>query len=811
MLVKYPGLSLVSVFGMSIAITVGVGGFGLIDSLVRGELPLPDGARVVTLQNADIRVPGSRDAHVARDFVLWREELRAVTDLSAFRYEEVALQEPEGGPRIGAVALISASGFRVAQVSPLLGRTLLKEDEQPGAAPVVVIGYDEWQRRFGQDPGIIGQTLRLGTTIHTVVGVMPKGFRFPVNHGFWVPLQLRPTLYEVGAGPELTVFGRLSDGATLEQAQAELETISRRMVATHPETHEHLRAQVLPYVEAFVGLNSSTRGLLVSSVQLALSLLLIVVAVNVAVLIYARTAARTGEIALRSALGASRARVVTQLFAEALGMSAAAALAGVGVASYGLGWLRDFIDRQNAVGLPFWVDLGISPAMVLYAVALAILAAVIMGVLPALKVTGRAPKSRFRTLPAGGQGLQLGRTWTMLIVTQVAIAVAVLPYAVYVLIPSITRGFAMPDYAIGEFLQATLSLDEMDQPAGADSIDTFAPRFLDSATELLLRLRSQAEVAGVTFSSRFPGTESVVPVEVEGSDERASAWLNEVDTRLFGTFGVPVVAGRGFVESDAAPASNTVIVDRVFAEEILGNEEVLGRHIRIVRVGQDGVDAQPTPVEWLEVVGIVPDFTVPPAFQPKAPKLYRPLALAEAPEVLWLAVRLRDGASPLAFMGRLREIAESVAPDLRLGQLSTTVASERERATGLRLLALVTVAVMGSVLLLSVAGVYAMLSFIVTSQRREIGIRAALGAAPRRLLAGTFKNAGTQLGAGVMGGLVLAETIAHVVGGSVLLGGENTYVLPTVMVLIMSIGLLAVVGPALQGLSVQPNEALRGE
>ena len=811
MLGKYPGLSLVSVFGMSVAIAIGAGGFSLIHALVGGELPMVEGGRVVTLQNADIRVPGNRDAHALHDFLLWREELESVVDLSAFRTEVAAVEGGEGGIRVGAIAVMTASGFRMARVSPAFGRTLLEEDERPGAAPVVLIGYDEWQRRFGGDREIIGQTLRLGTTVHTLVGVMREGFRFPVNHGYWVPLRLEPTLYEVGGGPEITVFGRLSDGATIEQARAELTTVSGRMVAAYPETHEHLRAQVVPYVDAFVGINSPARALLAGSVQLALSLLLIVVAVNVAILVYARTAARMGEIAVRCALGASRRRVVAQLFAEALVLSGTAALLGVAVAALGFEWFQELINREDPVGLPFWVDLGLSPTLVVYAAGLAIVAAVIMGVLPALKATERGIRSGLQALPTGGSGLRLGHTWTALIVTQVAIAVAVLPYAVYVLGPSITRGFAVPDYPVEEFLQATLTLDELGVTADADLEEEAGSRFLDGATEFLRRLEAEPEVSGVAFASHFPGTEQVVSVEVQGYEGRAAAWLNEVDTNLFTIFDVTIMAGRGFVDSDAGPGSNAVIVDRVFAEEIFGDGEVLGRHVRLPGAGRDGTNSERGPGEWLEIVGVVPDFTVPPAFQPKAPKLYRPLSLAEVTGVLRLAIRMRRDTAPVTFMGRPREIAAAVAPDLRLNRLATAAAAERERTTGLLLLALVIVAVMGSVLLLSAAGVYAMMSFIVASRRREIGIRAALGAAPGRVLIGTFKRASAQLGAGAMGGLALAEGLARAAGGSLLFAGESTYVLPTVVVLLMSIGLLAAVGPALRGLAVEPTEALRQE
>lgn len=705
--------------------------------------------------------------------------------------------------------MMTASGFRAAGVSPILGRAVTDDDERPGAARVVVIGYEEWQRHFDGDRDVIGRTLRLGATAHTVVGVMPQGFRFPVNHGLWVPLQLLATGYEAGEGPELTVFGRLADGATVEQAQAELTGIGARLAGD--ARYEHLRAQVVPYVEAFVGVNSSMRGVLVTSIQVALSLLLIVVAVNVAVLVYARTAARMGEIAVRSALGASRRRVVGQLFTEALALSGIAALLGLTTAAFGFEWLRTIVDREDPVGLPYWVDLSVSPSLVAYAAALALLAAVTTGVLPALKATGRTVRTHLQTLSTGGGGLRLGRTWTVLIVAQVTIAVAVLPYAISLLVPSVTRGFAAPEYPVEDFLRLTLSLEDGTPEEQGDPDRSSGIGFVDAVSALVHRLEAQPEVGGVTYASRFPGEERVAGFEVEGTGRHEAVWLNEIDAELLETLDVSLVAGRGFEPTDALTGANSVIVDEVFAEELLGNGNAIGRRVRHVEADGATEEDPQSSVEWLEIVGVVPAFTVPPAFQPKAPKLYRPISLPDAEEGLWLVVRTRPDVTPAAFMGRLREIAADVAPDLVVGELSTARAAERGRATGLLTLAVLTLAVMGSVLLLSAAGVYAMMSFIVTSGMREIGIRSALGAAPVRMVISTFRRAGGQLGLGLVGGLVVSEATARAAGASVLFSGESVYVLPAVVVVVMWVGLVAAVPPTMRGLAIEPSRALRGE
>jgi hypothetical protein len=281
-----------------------------------------------------------------------------------------------------------------------------------------------------------------------------------------------------------------------------------------------------------------------------------------------------------------------------------------------------------------------------------------------------------------------------------------------------------------------------------------------------------------------------------------------VDVDFFSVFDIPVLAGRGFTDSDAAPGGNAIVVDRVFAEAVLGGPEVLGRRVRDLTRTASGETAQGP---WLEIVGVVPGLGVNPSnADPPGPKLYRPVVLADAPAGLALAVRMRDGVLPAAFAGRLREASAAVDPALQLHQLRTATAAERERQRAFLGLAAMIVAVTLSVLLLSAAGVYAIMSFTVARRRREIGIRTALGAAPRRLMASIFARVGAQLGGGVLAGLVVAAVLDRAMGGGPL-AGKGMLLLPLVAGFMVLVGLLAAVGPARRGLAVQPTEALREE
>ena len=816
MMRKHPGLSVVSVIGMAVAIAIGAGFFGAISATMDTSLPLEEGGRIVALQvsRADRAGPERR---ILDEFDAWRGGLRSVRDVGAFRGDRRNLIVEGGGSELVPVAEMSAAGFRVARVPALLGRTLVESDEHAGAPPALVIAYEEWQRRFGGDPDIVGRTVRLGRTPHTVVGVMPAGFRFPVNHRYWIPLRLDPLDHEPGAGPAIEVFGRLVDGFTTAQAQAELSAISRHLAQVHPESHADRRPRVLPYTHPYFDIDSPAMAMAMHGLRMVISLLLVVIAANVGVLVYARTATRTGEIAVRSALGASRRRIVTQLFVEAFVLSLIAAAAGLAIAAAGLAFTHDLLVRATGDMFPFWVDFGLSPGVVAYVLGLSIVAAVIVGVAPALKATGPRVQAALQQHTARGSVPRLGGTWTVLIVGQVAVAVAILPYAAFAAGESISRGTAEPGYAADEVLRAWLSMEREEAPpaAVAEMYErAYAARFVDRTGDLLRRLEAEPAVAGVTFANSFPGYEGSARIEIEesgvGGEGEAVHVVrsNRVAIDLFDVLDVPIVSGRGFTEADRQPGENAVIVNEVFARRLSGGGAVLGRRIRHVSPAPAGTGEPMRRGPWLQIVGIVPDFSPPSNFEPAEPRIYESTAVA-APPATVLAVRVREGSAS-AFAQRLMAITASVDPTLQLHDLQTAAAAEQDAQRSLRFLAAGITAITLSVLLLSAAGIYAMMSFTVASRRREIGIRTALGADPRRVLGAIFARSGAQIGAGVLVGLLLAAAIEWGTGGRIL-GGTSMLLLPAVALFMAGIGLAAALGPARRGLAIQPTEALRAD
>src|SRR5687768_17169910 len=275
MMRKYPGLTVVGVLGMAVAVAIGAVSFGIIYNLVGNSIPLEDGDRIVAIQNLSGGSDNEGRATHLHDLDVWRRELRAVEALGAYRTVDRNLITPRGRPEPVRVAEMSASGFRIARVPPLSGRYFNEDDEQRGAVPVVVIGYSVWQSRFGGERDVIGRTLQLGATQHTVIGVMPRGFAFPINNRVWTPLRLHPSDFERGKAPSVEVFGRLASNATIDNARTQLATIGQRLTAAYPATHEKVRPRILPYALMFI--DSPELAWALHAIQLLVSMLLVVI------------------------------------------------------------------------------------------------------------------------------------------------------------------------------------------------------------------------------------------------------------------------------------------------------------------------------------------------------------------------------------------------------------------------------------------------------------------------------------------------------------------------------------------------------
>jgi putative ABC transport system permease protein len=813
------GLTLAGGLAMTIVITLAAVVFVFLDEFMgRTAPPLDEGDRIVALQSWDAEAHRRRE--VSRlDLERWGKTMTSVEDVGGFETIERRLIIDGRPAEWVRVAEIAASGFRLARVPPLLGRWITEADERVAAAPVVVIGYDVWQSRFASDRTVIGQTMRLGEIVHTVIGVMPEGFAFPVNHRYWIPLRSDP-VGSLKPAPSGVVFARLARGVSLDSAQAELTTIgllpppieattlASRGSAAQTTTGDGRRPRVVPYTFAFT--DDVERGELAWQqriILLLVALLLVPPCLNIAILIYARTVTRQEEFAARFALGASRSRIVVQLCVEVLVLSSAAGAMALVLTRPILTQIGEIIRRFPDLGgsLPFWVDFNFSWRAALFVAGLSVVAALIAGLIPALQATGRVLPVALRSLNSRTR-IPLGATWTALIVAQVGLAVALLPSTVELAWGSLRPSILGPGFAARGFLTARLLVDSSfdsrspaagEQPVAQDRLQI----------DVLRQIETELGASSVTFASALPGGEPSTFVEIAALNddeaaggERVRRYIraNQVDRNFFAVFDVAAVAGRTFDGRDFSTAG-TAIVDQTFVRQVFGDDNPIGRRVRPV----PAAGTEPGP--WFEIVGIVPDR---PANTSQG-RMYVPALSGARGPASSIQLAVRAGPDPAAMSRRLQEIATNRDPSLRLEDVRRLdeVYGETQMSSNLMSYALAIVTM--SVLALSAAGLYALMSFTVTLRRREIGIRTALGARPGRLLASIFARALWQIGAGVIVGVTVALVLHRMLNIEVEGGWHIPGILPAAAIFILMIGLLSAAGPARRATRVDPTEALR--
>ena len=807
MLAKYPALSLIGGAGLAVGVAIGTGFFAVAYSLLYATLPVARGERIVVLQNWDLdaNTEMRRSMH---DLATWQREMKTVEEIGAFRTVERNLIVPGGPAEPVQVAQITAPGFNITGVPPVIGRPIVAADERAGAPPIVVIGADVWHSRFGGDASVLGRELRLGNVVHTIVGVMPEGYGFPVNHSYWIPLSSDAAAYEPREGPEVFIFGRLRDGVAMEQAQAELSALGEQTASAFPQTHARLQPRLMPYTQAILDI-SGTSAFELTMLQSMASLLAVIVAINVGVLVYARTATRQREIAVRAAVGASRRRIVGQLFIEALVLCGAAAAAGVGLARFGIGQVYAIFAADGT--LPYFLDLGIPFAAYAYVGMLTLFAAAVSGVLPALQATGRRVQDTLKQT-SGTDGLRLGHVWTALIIAQVAIAMTALPAIVKISWGGIEGSQTNANFREESFLAAIVST-EADAPIGMPQeiyARESALRFEKSKTDLLTGLEAEPAVDDVTVADSVPGSEPWASIAIDGPTTSQSgavfARVNRVATDFFDAFGARVVAGRELREGDGTGSVQAIVVNHAFAVQLLGGTNAVGRRVQYVKAGA-AAPVIGAPATQYEIVGVMSDLSTntlaPEQIDPVIYHLLRSSTRATA------LIRMR-GTDPLQVSGRVRELTSALDPTLRL-RIVAFSEMKQQAQIAVRLMVLGPWLVIVTALLLSAAGIYAMMSFTVSQRRKEIGIRAAMGADAGQLLRSIFSKAALQLAAGVAVGIVMALMIDQASGDDEFLGSFGRALLPVTAAVMTIVGLFATIGPARRGLRIQPTEALRAE
>jgi len=804
MLVKHPALTVIATIAVAFAIAVGTVGFEIARHVLWPTIPLPDGKAIVALRNWNVAdnasVPASR-----RDYTLWQGGLSTITDLSAVQVEErnVALGAGPGQPE--TVANVTASTFALTRVPALMGRTLLEADERGDAPDVVVVGYEFWKNKLDGARDVVGRVIRISGRPVAIVGVMPRGYGFPQRNDVWRPLHLE-RIRE--ASPSLSyVFGRLAAGHARAEAVAQVAAIGGRAATMFPETRKNVRLQVVSLPDAVEYWDDDVPWML-ASMNVFLVLLAALLCGNVAMLLFARAVSRERELLVRAALGASRGRLIMQLFAEALLLCAIGAAVGLTVAHYALAATWTMIEGKGGP-LPFWLDTSLSTTTTLYAVGLTLFAAAIAGFVPALKVTSGGADRRLRAASSGGGGLQFGGVWTVVIVAQIALT-TVLPVPLLGVRPAGTQK-APVGFPAEAFLTATLAIDHLDGVAASG--DTVpggrAVRLETRYQALAARLREQPGVLDVTYADQMPLTRlRWSAIEAEGSPPNDGndhckpnycAGSVSVDPRFFDVVGAPVIRGRALTTADAEQKTRAIVVNEFFVNRVLHGRNPIGRRIRFVWNPDRSAES------WYEIVGVVPNLGVSDnegdwgragVYQAKLPR-----------ETGTLRVAIHVRGDPQRFATRLRELAQTTDPALRVIDPKPLLRPEApSNPFWFELL----VSLTSVTLMLSLAGVYAVTAFAVARRTREIGVRVALGAQPLDVLTTVFKRPLVQIALGIGVGAIMAVLILNQGDVSDMRYGDLVraaiFALSTILCCV-----LACIVPTRRALRIQPTEALKDE
>jgi putative ABC transport system permease protein len=796
MLARYPGLTIVGTVAIAIAIALGSLYFEGLNKWENPRLPSPDADRIVSIRNWDVDAL-STESRSLYDYAIWRDQAKTLDHIGAAVpfVRNLATDDRRVEPVSGAD--ISPNAFGLLETAALLGRSLSDRDAQPSEPPVVVISYALWKARFDGDPGVVGRAVRLGTSVATIVGVMPEGFGFPVSQRIWAPLRLQGTTIAPRSGPTVSIFARLAPGKSMEDAQTELGVIGARIAASNPETHKHLKPRVTAYAKPLAESGQAlTIRRVLYTVNAVFLMLLAVICANVATLVFARTATRSWELTVRTALGASRARIISQLFIEALVLSGIAAVVGLLLAKLSMRWALRLVGAGDT--LPYWINDGLSWKTLLYAAALTLFGAAIVGILPALKVTRVNVQDALRSEGAATSGLRFGGFWTTIIVVQIAITVAFLPLAAGGAFES--NRFQQRANGIGAQRYLSASVDVDREQYGLDST-TFAARARLRFDELERRVAAEPGVERVTFADRLPVQDQFkYQIEVDTATGgpktglRRSA-LVQVSRGFFSAFGTSVIAGRDFTPVDY-DNGRVLLVNESFVRNVLGGRNPIGQRIRVV----GGEDMSVASRDWYEIIGTVKDF----GWQMDEPQeqsaMYRP-HLPVAGTRVSMAVRVSD---PATFGPKLRTIALQVDPTIRLTNVQPLADIGGSEAKINWALTSVLWIVSFIVLLLSATGIHSLMSFTVARRTREIGIRTALGASSRRIVGGIFSRAFIQMAAG----LVVGSGLAALLG---LNSARDVLLVLAADGLMLVVGLTACAVPLRRALRIDPTEALRSE
>jgi len=773
----------------------GIGGTTAIFSLTRAasveSLPYRDPQRLVQLWGTVQREQRERRGASYADFKDWQAQTSSFEGMALVdgTSSTLALRQAERVP----IETVTADYFDVLGVAPALGRTF-GAAAGGGDAGVVVLSDGLWRRAFGADPGVLGTFLTLGGRPLMIVGVMPPGFSgVTAEAQLWVPFEAGhpPAVLDNRGTRGFVAVARLRPETSVARAQQELDTVSRRLEEAYPDTNEKRAVDVSPLaVEVFGDLRPALRALLA-----AVLLVLLIACANVANLLLARAATREREIAVRSALGASRRRLVRQLLTESAVLTCLGAGAGLLVAYAALRALL----ATSPVALPSFVDPAIDAAAAAFAAGLAIACGLLLGMAPAAHARiarlAEALKTSSRATAGAARGVR-----SVLVVAEVALAVVLL-VAAGLMIRSV-RNLAAIDPGFDPASVLTLRVSLPADPAGAEPTGTAGNR------RVLERIRAVPGVAAASLASDLPleGSASAVFYAAEGqgsvtAENRPRAYIHRVTPEFFATLRIPLLAGRTFTPAEVVPDTPVVIVSERVTRRFWPGQDPLGKRIKLGDLHADS--------PWREIIGVVPDvkYRGLPDNPTADPDLYFPM-LAGARQV---ALVVRTSLPPSSVAGALRAAVQELDPGIpvyNVTPLEDLVARQTAQSR-------FTTWLMGIfavlALLLSSVGIFGVMSYLVAQRAREIGIRLALGATRGLVVRQIAADGARLVGLGLVLGMVGAATLRQVLASQLFAVATVDAAAVAAVGLIATVALVACYIPASRASRVDPLQAIRAD
>jgi predicted permease len=740
MLVKYPTLSVVAVLTLGLGIGLSTTVFCVVNGGLFKGLPFPGADRIVAVVGTNVAQNQPRQAVAVQDIAVWQSRQTSFDRLGAYGFAPVNLSTEDGRPERFSGGQLTVAAFEALGVQPILGRGFRDGDDRPGADPVMIVGYELWRDRYGSAPDIVGRTIRANGVPRTVIGVMPDRFAFPIREAVWVPLSIDPLARPRGQGPSYQLVGRLKEGVTVDQARAQAKAIAAQLETEFPATNRGIGADVMPYATMILG--PEIYALLFTMLGAGIGVLLIA-CVNVSNLLVARASLRRREVAVRMALGAGRHRVVRQHLTEVLVLAAIGGGIGILLSVAGMRW---FTDALSVNPPPFWITFELDYRVMLFVLALIVLASLFAGGLPALHSARVDAGSALKDDSRSSTSARLGKFSSALVVAELAVSCGLL-IAAGLMIKSVVqlKNIQMP-FAIESVLTARVDLPRDQYPDSAASI-----RFFE---QLQPRLGAVAGVEAATLSDGLPAAgNGSITVQIEGKaypQQRDYPLAREgiVTAGYFDTFQTPLLSGREFTPADTAASQPVAIVNASFARTHFPGVDPIGRQMKRIR------PASQEP--WLTIVGVVPDLLMEGIGNNNASPVGYYIPIAQSDVANGVRIAVRANGDPAALASLIRSAVTSLDPNLAIYEISTMRRIIDRQTWFYRVFGTFFMAFGVCALFLAAAGLYGVMSFAVTQRTREMGVRSALGAQGAQLIMLVMKKSVVQLAIGLVIGLALA-------------------------------------------------------